>query len=241
VDCCRRTIDPEGGYATPAALVLSVAIAMVASATLARSISLLQLAKSDLGRTETEYALSGMQLQAAAAVIRTGQIGPFHWGAGVDLGFVDLLVEKEADKLTLAAAAGLPPDALARFGVVDAAKLQARLTAAARAPGVTDVGALDSAPLWRLCGGRLASTFGQQTAFVFHPDVEPQAGTKPAWWRIGEVWRVVVSTPTGWRDDRIVRFTGNASHPAAVVARWFSRGEGDGGRCEPILQAVGAA
>jgi len=235
---CRPNLDD--GYATPAAMVFGLALAMAASAMVTRSVSLLQLAKGDLSRTQVEYALSGAQLQSAATIVRTGQDGPFHWTSSTDLGFVDIVVERETDKLGLNAASGLSPGLLARFGVADAGALQTRLAAAATTADAVDVAGLDAAPLWRVCGARLVSSFGEQIRYAYVPDAAPVAGAKPAWWRIGEVWRIRVATAAGWRDDRIVRFTGNASHPIAVVARWFSRGEGDGGRCEDLLQAAAA-
>jgi hypothetical protein len=230
----------EAGYATPAAMVFSLALALAASALVARSVTLLRLTKSDLERTDTEYALSGAQLQSAAAIVRTGQPGPFHWVSSTDLGSVDILVERESNKLSLKSAAGLAPEVLARFGVADAPALQARLAAAADQPDAVDVAALDVAPQWRVCAPRLVSTFGEQDRFAFVADAEPVVGDKPAWWRIGEVWRIRTTTAAGWRDDRIVRFTGDASHPVAIVARWFARREGDGGGCEEILQAAAA-
>jgi hypothetical protein len=205
-----------------------------------RSVSALNLARTDLDRLQSDYSTTGAQLQAIAAVVRTGQTGPFHWTSATDAGFVDVLVEKEANKLTLQAASQLSPDALGRFGVTDAADLQGRLAAAAGGADVVDVAGLDAAPLWRLCAARLVSTFGQQDAFIWQADATPDVGTKPAWWRVAEVWRVRVTTAAGWRDDRIVRFTGDASHPAAVVARSVSRGEGDGGRCDDVLKSIGA-
>jgi hypothetical protein len=206
----------------------------------ARSTGLLQLARSDLQRTEVEYALAGAQLEAAATVVRSGQMGPFHWASSTDLGFVDIVAEPESPKLTLAAAATLPRAALEAFGAADAEALQSRLAASAGNANPVNVTELDPSPLWRACGPRLVSPFGGRTAYQFVPDQQPEPGKKTAWWRVSEVWRIRVATAAGWRDDRIVRFTGDAKHPAATVARWLSRGEGDGGRCEGLLKSVAA-
>ena len=198
------------------------------------------LSKADLEQSRVEYALDGAQLAAAATIVRAGVAGPFHWTSSTDQGFVDIRAEREADKLSLASAAGLPPAVFARFGVADPAGLQARLQAAAGAP-VADVAGLDNAALWRVCAGRAMSSFGQQTGYTYVEDIEPAVGDHPALWRVGETWRVRVTTATGWHDDRIVRFTGDArSDPAAIVLRTFARGESEGGRCEEILQAMGA-
>lgn len=237
---CFRPERSDRGYATPAALVLSLALALVCAALVQRSVGLLVLARSDLDRTAVEYSLNGAQLEAAASVVRAGVPGPFHWTSSTDLGFIDIRAEREADKLSLASAAALPSSALARFGVADPADLRTRLQSAATIP-VVDISGLDSAALWRVCAARAMSSFGQQSAFAYVADVEPTLGDHPALWRVGETWRIRVTTAAGWRDDRIVRFTGDARNPAAVVLRTFAKGEGEGGRCEDILQAIGVS
>jgi hypothetical protein len=221
--------------------VLCLGLSLVATATISRSVSLLVLSKADLERTRGDYALQGAQLQAAATVVRAGIAGPFHWTSSTDLGFVDVRAEREADKMSLTAAAGLPDQALAQFGVVDAAALRTRLVAAEELD-VVDVSSLDAAALWRLCAPRAVSGMGQADAYAYAPDTDPTAlGERPPHWRVGEVWRIRVSTPEGWRDERIVRFTGNAQLPAATILRTVARGDGEGGRCEGILQSIGAA
>ncbi len=234
---CSPPSTSEAGFATPAALVLSLALALVGTAMVGRSVSLLVLAKSDLQRTRLEYAMNGAQLEAAATVVRAGLPGPFHWTSSTDLGWVDIRAEREADKLSLAKVATLAPQMLMRFGVSDPAALQARLTVAA-SDDVVDVSGLDSARLWRACAVRFASTFGQKDAYAYAPDAQPLAGDRLPLWRVSETWRIRVTTAAGWRDDRIVRFTGSAEQPAAIILRTISKGEGEGGRCESILQAL---
>ena len=57
-------------------------------------------------------------------------------------------------------------------------------------------------------------------------------------WRIGEVWRLQISgAGDGWADDRIVRFTGDPTHPAAVVERRLARGSGKAGVCDRLFAA----
>lgn len=230
----------DAGFATPAALLLSLALALVGTAMIGRSVGLLKLTKADLDRTETDYALAGAQLEAAATVVRAGVPGPFHWTSSTDQGWVDIRAEREADKLSLATASTLAPAVLASFGATDPVAIQAKLAAAATAD-VADVSTMDRSSLWQACAARLMSSFGQSAGYTFVPDVQPAIGDKPPQWHVGETWRIRVTTSTGWRDDRLVRFTGNSNEPAATILRTVSKGDGEGGRCESLLQAVGAA
>ena len=234
---CPHSPD-DAGYATPAALVLSLAVALMASALVSRGVLLLRMTRADLDKVQVEYAMSGAQLEATASVVRSGVSGPFHWTASTDQGAVEVVAEREADKLSLEAAAGLDPAIFERFGVHDTEGLRTRLAEAAQSNGFVDVETLDAAVLWRTCAARLASPYGVKTDYAYTPAVEPANVGKPALWRVGEEWRIKVTTATGWRDDRIVRFTGDARHPAAVVMRKVSRGDGEGGRCTELLQVV---
>lgn len=237
--CLRRSDD--AGYATPAALVLCLALAMMAGATVTRSVVLLRQSRAQFDRTQTEYALAGAQLEAVASVVRSGVPGPFRWTASTDQGAVEVLAEREADKLTLEAASQLDNTVLARFGVQNPGALRAQLTAvAAEGARVPDVGAFDGAELWRICAARLISGFGRKAAFQYVAESEPANTSKTPLWRVGEEWRIRAMSTTGWRDDRIVRFTGDERHPVATVVRRVSRGDGEGGRCVELLQAAGA-
>jgi len=93
------------GYATPAALVFALALALVASVTVVRGAAIVRLSRADLTRTQLEYVLDGAQLDAAATVIRSGAGGPYHWSMASDTGWLDALAERESDKLDLA----MPP------------------------------------------------------------------------------------------------------------------------------------
>jgi len=231
VACSRVTDD---GYATPAALVFSLALTMVVTATLARSVRLLKQANADFARTQAEYGLDGAQLLAAAEIIRSGRGGPYRWQFSTSLGWINAQAEPEAVKLTPVVASGLGAEVFARMGVRDVAALKTRLAALPDDPTV-DVAALDNAVLWRLCAPIMISGLGVAKAFAPPAWAEPGPGKQAADWHVGELWRIRVRTTAGWRDDRIVRFTGDARHPAATVMRRFSRGEGDWGRCDAVL------
>ena len=238
--CCRSAPD-DAGYATPAALVFSLALALVGAAMVGRSVMALRLSRADFERTRAEYDMAGAQLAAAAAVVRSNVTGPYHWTFTTDGGWIDAIAEREADKLSLSAASVIADATLADFGVKDPAALKSRLADAQASNGqVVNLASLDDADLWRACAATMASPFGEQTTFTYQAPSEPGPGPKPASWRIGETWRIRVTTTAGWRDDRIVRFTGDARHPVAVVVRRVSRGEGDGGRCKDLFERLSA-
>jgi hypothetical protein len=223
VACCPPATR-DAGYATPAALVFSLALALLGSALTLQSVHQLWLCKAELVRSQQEFVLDGAHLQAVATIVRSGAPGPFAWAISTDSGWVQVWAEPEIDKLSPAAAAQLDPAVFAAFGVAQPQALAARLTGADVASGAVAVAELDPAPLWRACGPSLVSPLGQASTFAYvtHPAPPETPGTPL--WHIGEAWRVNITTETGWRDDRIVRFTGDARHPSAVVLRRLTRG-----------------
>lgn len=231
----------EGGYATPAALVVSLALAMMATAAVARSTALLRQSRADLDRSLVEYAFDGAQLTAAAEVVRSGVGGPYRWTFTSELGFIDAIAEPEGDKLSLGAAARLDLETWSAFGIEDAEGFAQAIAVAATAPGEPDIPGLSPTRLWRDCGPSLVAMSGGQDTFTYAPRTEPGPGENPPSWRVGELWRIRLTATSGWRDDRIVRFTGDAHHPIAVVARRVSRGEGEGAECEAILRTMAGA
>jgi hypothetical protein len=219
-------------------MVLSLALALVGAAAVARSTAALRLARHDLVRTQNAAALDGAHLQAAAAIVRDGADGPYHWYIGLDLGQVEVTAEPESDKLTLAAAAALDDGVFRALGVAQPPVLKARLAAASEGQTAVSVGLLDPAPLWRECGPALTSSYASQTSFAPAARRTPDAGLRPPAWRVGETWRIQIASLQGWRDDRIVRFTGDAQQPAATVWRLFSRDKRGGVECDEILKSA---
>jgi hypothetical protein len=228
----------EDGYATPLAMVLALGLALIAAGVVQRSVALLRLSRADLTRTQLAYALNGAELDAVAAVIRSGPGGPYRWALSTDAGWTEAIAEPEASKLGLTAASRLDDRSFAAFGVADVADLKVRLVAAARGPALVDIGLLDSAPLWRACAASVFSSLGTATA-VAPPAVQtPHMESLTPAWRVGEVWRIQVTTSTGWRDERIVRLTGDALHPAATVLRSLRGGQGGQAQCDAIIAAA---
>ena len=238
--CCPPP-PHEAGFATPGAMLIGAAIALVAVWSVVRGDALLRRARADHDRAAYEYVLEGAQLTAAAEVVRTEPGGAYAWILRSDLGPLEVVAQPERDKLSLAAAARLDPAQLARFQVADPARLLERLATAAADPAQVEVGGLDPSPLWRECGPAMVSPFGQAQHPTFQTPREPVAGPEPSYWRIGEAWRVRLATSAGWRDDRLVRFTGDPGHPTATIVRRFWRGSVSRGTCDAILQALAAS
>ncbi|MDZ4370708.1 MAG: hypothetical protein U1C74_04715, partial [Phenylobacterium sp.] len=179
----------------------------------------------------------GAHLLAAATVIRAGDGGPYRWSLPTDDGLAEALAEAEGLKLSPEAGADLPEEVFLAMGVAAPAALRGALRAAP--PGAPDLGLLDPAPLWRACAPSLISGQGRGMRADLRSPGEPRARPETPDWRVGELWRIQITTPAGWRDDRLVRFTGDAQRPAAVVRRKLSRGQGGQGRCEPVWAALG--
>jgi hypothetical protein len=204
----------------------------------ARGVITLHLSAVELARTQQEFALDGVALSAETAIIRNAGSGPFQWVLTTAGGETEVLAEPEVDKTSLAAAASLSDTVLAAFGVQDLSALRARL-ATLTAPGAApNVATLDPAALWVACGPSAFSSYGQLDRVAFTPRTAPtEVAAQPAW-HIGEAWRLRITTSAGWRDDRIVRFTGNPQHPAAVVSRTFAKVGDGGGACDDLLTAL---
>lgn len=235
----EQTRHDDPGYATPAALAVSLALALTATALLARAMGDLRTAQAEFRNAQVEMALAGAQVLAASAVVSSRREGPYAWSETSDLGRVWIFAEEEAPKMAANAASRLPDEALLAFGVKDLGRLRARL-ADATTRGSTMVEDLDEAPLWRFCAPWTISVLGEGETFNPVSPAEPGAGPNPQSWRIGEVWRVSVATPDGWRDNRLVRFTGDAHRPAATLARRFFKTSGSGELqvCEELLSGL---
>lgn len=233
--------SPDAGYATPLAIGVSLAMALIATALVQRSSALLALSRNDLTRDQLAAVLDGAQLQAAAAVVRTGAGPRFRWALSTDAGWVEAVAESEATKVDLASAANLDDRVFEAMEVADIPILRAKLSQAASGQPMVDVGVLDDAPLWRACAANLISSFGNQTHLQALSPATPHMGDLTPDWRVSEVWRLQLTTDAGWRDERIVRFTGDAFHPTATVLRRMSRGNGGQGICDAVSAALSAA
>ena len=228
-----RAFDPcpEAGFATPAAVVISLALAMVAVAVQVRAVAALHASQADYVRAVAELRLQGAQVQAAADLAAGVSVQDGGWRLASDQGPIDVHAEPEGTKLGYASAAGLDPQVLSTLGASRPAVVQAGLAElAARGEGDPErLAALDPSPLWRACAGRSLSAYGQALALGTSPPAQAYQA------HAGEVWRVMVRDGWGWTDARIVRYTGDAGAPDRVIYRDFKRDRSGAPRC-PLEQ-----
>ena len=123
-----KEADGQAGYATVAALGVSLAIALLAGSLVVRGVSALKLARADFRRSQAEYALSGAQMLATRKLLNSSGAGRLAWSAGgLDGRDIAMLAEAEGGKLTLAAAAALDDKALVLLGAADPGQTRSRL------------------------------------------------------------------------------------------------------------------
>jgi hypothetical protein len=214
----------DGGYATPAAAVICAAISLVVTALMVRGLSDLHLAQAELARTKVEYALGSAQNAAMLAIATSSQPPPYQWTIASLGAAIDVIAEPERPKMSPQAGAKLDDAPLAILGAGDPAVLRAKLAGMTLGPTLLWIADQADSPTWRTCAPSLISEFGQADVIAPPQYGEPVSGRQAGFWRAGEVWRVVVTDPQGWRDERIIRFTGNGLSPAAVLGRRLSRG-----------------
>lgn len=227
----------QDGYATPAAAMIATAIAVVAIAVMSRSASELRLARSDFQKTQAEYLLAGAHNVALLAIATSNRAPPYRWTVPSLGKAFEVTAEPERAKLALASVDALDDELLDRLGVADHAALRAKLAHLPVIDGLPWPADADSAAGWRDCAGALISVYGAADVAPALSYVEPDSGKDDSKWRAGEVWRISVTDEDGWRDDRIVRFTGNGLDPASVISRRLSRGWKDKLACETRLAA----
>lgn len=233
------TADDEG-YATPAAAVISLAIALVVTAVMARSLSELNLAKQALARTQADYALNAAVNGALIAIFTSDQPPPYHWTEASLGEAYDVVAEPERAKLAPQALAALDDASFAALGVSDAEAARQRLNAMTLGPHLTWVADQANASLWRQCAASYASVYGAATALQPLVYNAPHAGAQSPSFRAGEVWRIRATSSDGWRDERFVQLTGDGLNPAAVIDRRLTRISEGQPQCENLLSASSA-
>jgi hypothetical protein len=233
---CSGAEFRDSGYATAAFAAASLAAALIATALVSRAGAELRAAEQAMTRERQGLLLDGALTKAAIAVMAEPGSPRLAWRAEIDGQAVDLLAEPEALKLETGAAADLlEPEDFARLGVADAERTRASLRA------MSSVGSLDPQALrraggadgWAACAASLVSPFGSPTRTAGQKARPPKPGA--VGWRVGELWRLRARSGDGWSDDRIVRFGGDGSRPAATVWRRFSRDAVTGYDCEELL------
>lgn len=227
----------QDGYATPAASVIATAIAMVTIAYVSRSTVELRLARADFKKTQIEYLLAGAHNVALLAIATSNKPPPYRWSVPSQRHAFSVIAEPERPKMSLAAAPNLDDETLDRLGVQDPAAARQALAGLPVVEGLSWPSDAAKAPGWRSCAASIISPYGAADLPPALTYVEPESGTDDSKWRAGEVWRIAVTDEAGWRDERIVRFTGNGLNPAAVISRRLSRGWKETLACETLLAA----
>lgn len=229
----------QDGYATPAASMIAMAIAVVTIAFVSRSTTELRLARADFTKTQVAYRLAGAHNVALLAIATSNRPPPYRWTIPSLGKAFQVLAEPERPKLSLTAAETVDDATLDQLGVADHAALRAKLANLPILEGLPWPADAGSSKAWRSCAPALISFYGAANVPPALTYVEPEAGKDDSKWRAGEVWRIAVTDEDGWRDERIVRFTGNGLNPAAVISRRLSRGWKDSLACDTLL--AGAA
>jgi len=234
---CSRPIRSDDGYATPAAIIVSLSLAIVATGVSDRSLAALELARSDFARTRAELALDGALQEAALKLANAPAAAPIRWSASAGRGQAQVLAEPDAPKLSLAAAAALDDATLARIGAGDAEAARSRLQALVdQHDDGGGLASVDGAARWRRCARSWIAADGTQTTLPSPGAPRPQIGAPGGGGRTGEVWRLRASIEDGWVDDRTVRFTGEIDHPARVIERRFFRTSEGSGACDLVSE-----
>lgn len=220
---CLTDDDPEAGYATAVAAMIALGLSLVVAAVMAAALQELRFSRQAFERRQAELALDGAQLLAVQAVTRGAGADRYRWTAPSAFGEIELLAEAEAPKLSSAEAAGRD-DVLEAFGVAQPGRLGGRLTAwLAGGGGALGLARLDPAVAWRRCAGSMVSPYGRGTTLRLAAAAAPTAASLDM--RPAQVWRLRAAQRRGWVDERIVRFTGDPQHPAAIVERTLYRGD----------------
>lgn len=225
------------GYATPAAAMIATAIAVVTIAFVSRASTELRLARTDFAKTQTEYLLSGAHNVALLAIATSNKPPPYRWTVPSLGKAFAVTAEPERRKLSLEAAQTLDGATLDALGVTDHESLRAKLANLPLDEGLRWPSDASTTPGWRACASALVSPFGASSFAPSLTYVAPESGKDDSKWRAGEVWRIAITDEAGWRDERIVRFTGNGLNPAAIISRRLTRGWKENQACETLLAA----
>jgi multidrug efflux pump subunit AcrA (membrane-fusion protein) len=227
---------PDAGYATAAAALTALALSLVVSAIMSASLTDLRAARAALDRTRVEASLDGAQQAAVAALLDAGAPARLRWIVPASRGAIEILAEPEAPKLALSAAADLADGELLALAPGEAGSIRPRLRALALSGASSaDVARLGATPLWRACAASSISPYGQGGSLALSTAAPPSQGRFS--WRAGEMWRLRALSPDGWADDRIVRLTGDAEHPAAIIERVLVRGQRGGEPCGVLIES----
>ena len=222
---------------TPAAAIISFAVSIVVAAMVARATSEFRLARAELARTQAEYALAAAHNAAVLAIFTSNRPPPYRWKLANLGDEYEVIAEPEYLKLSPRAFANLDDEAFAQLGIADPEAVKRRLLELRQDHSLVWIADLADSFSWRGCAASLGSPYGHSVAVAPQIYRNPNAGSEFAFWHSGEIWRIRITDRSGWRDERIVRFTGSSLTPAAIIGRHISRNLKGPQPCESQLWA----
>jgi hypothetical protein len=226
----------DSGYATASAAMISLALAIVAVASMDQSRASLKAARADSEALQRDLDFDSASLEAVATIARSDGAGPFAWTIALPGGSgLEVRAEPEWQKVGPAQAKALTDLVLAQFKVKDAEAMRSAFSelASQTKSGAERVAKLDEAPLWRSCAQRFVSVFGGSSSVPTEAPTSPLASNGGGG-RVGQVWRIVLTSPLGWTDERYVRFIGDAQRPASTLERVIRRDNKGADPCPSI-------
>ena len=186
-----------------------------------------QLARSDYiasrrnwERLNERYRAESLATLTAWRLMHTDQFAALRWQEPFGHGDADIVAEPEGRKLGLGAIDELRGQRrLAQiFGQDAADRVLPKLVELSRRnapPSRADLLAVDDNPEWRACGLSVVSAHSQLTDDALVAAAPMASGAYRS--RAGEVWRIAVAKNGRPLLDELVRFTGDAGQPIAVI------------------------
>ena len=216
--------------------MISLALAIVAVASMDQSRAALKAARSDVAAHQRDLDFDSASLEAVATIARTDGAGPFAWTIALPGGSgLEVRAEPEWQKVGPAEAKALTDPVLAQLKVKDPEALRSAFSelASQTKADAERVIKLDDAQLWRSCAHRYISVFGGSSSVPTDAPTSPLSSNGGGA-RVGQVWRIVLTSPLGWTDERYVRFIGDAQRPAATLERVIRREDKGADPCPSI-------
>jgi hypothetical protein len=235
---CSSIDSADSGFATPAAIMVSLVVGLTAAALVEAGSAELKLARADLAKAQIEASLAGAQQLAAVALLTRGGQGDVELSQSVGGRSVKVLAEPEAPKASVTAVIGMEDRVFSPLGIVNPKALKDRLKMLTIAEAIgPELEQADTSAQWRACARSLISPFGLGETLRSFPAGSSASEGVPA--RGGEVWRVRAKDESGWVDDRIVRLTGDNLYPAATLGRRFWKQNREDAQCQTVFDSAG--
>lgn len=211
----------DAGFLTPVFGVVAVALGLIALASmqLARGDGVAE--RRDFERLQERYRAEGAAVTAAWRILHDRDSSALRWEETIAGQRFTILAEPEMRKLSIGEASA--PRGRVRLARLLGEDVATQVAAGAerlsrppsRTPSRTQLLALSDSEAWRTCGLSTVSAYSRLTdSAIGLPRAPANDGFRP---RAGEVWRVVVSDPRQVIVDHLIRFTGDAHEPAAVI------------------------